>query len=96
MDSAMLEKVKVFISALWKAANTVSGFWFWGWLGGRTFVFVMCSLGAMVWLEYLGKLESQLVAGLGVLAGLFTGRAVLDDYVQYKQRTISGDPSSKA
>jgi hypothetical protein len=87
-----MDRIKKFVAGMWDALNTVSGMWLWGWLGGRTFVFIMFALAAMVWLEYLGKLEAQLVAGLGVLAGLFSARAVADDYIQLQHRQFGSPP----
>jgi hypothetical protein len=54
-------------------------------LGGRTFVFIMCALGDATYLALHGKLTVEFGAVLVTLAGLFTARAVLDDVVNAKQ-----------
>jgi hypothetical protein len=54
-------------------------------LGGRTFVFIMCALGDATYLALHGKLDPVFGGVLVTLAGLFTARAVLDDVVNAKQ-----------
>jgi len=88
----MLERLKNMVLAVWGAINTVSGMWLWGWLGGRTFVFIMSALGLASLLEYKGHLEPTYAAVIGTLAGLFTARAVADDYVQFLHKQLTYVP----
>jgi hypothetical protein len=95
-----MDFLRKLVGGIWGAINAVSGMWLWGWLGGRTFVFIMSVLACTTFLEYKGHLEGTYAAIVGTLAGLFTARAVADDIIQLKNKVLTfvgpGDPKPPA